>query len=127
MNKYDKRFVVILVVIVLCFYLPMLIHNIIQPSSQREVVVYYKDQEILRQKLSVDNKYVVDGTLGDVEIEVKDGKVRVEKENSPYNICSIQGWVDSSAIPIVCLPNDIVVRIIDEGNLTDNELDTVIQ
>ena len=70
--------------------------------------------------------YTVKGTLGDVQVEVKDKRVRVEKENSPYHLCSIQGWVEDANRPIVCLPNNIVVQI--EANDADEDaVDTVIQ
>ena len=60
-----------------------------------------------------------------VAVEVKNDAVRVEKETSPMHLCSIQGWVEQSNHPIVCLPNNIVVSI--EASDGDEEVDTVIQ
>ncbi len=124
MNKYDKMFIGILILLVICLYIPSLVLKFNHATNNKMVVVYYRDEEIMRQKLSEDKTYVVDGALGDVVIEVKDDKVRVEKEDSPYHICSIQGWVEDGSTPIVCLPNEIVVRIIYDE---DVEVDTVIQ
>lgn len=124
MNKYDKMFIALLLIVVFFLYVPSLLVKMMQPNSEKMVVVYYRDEEILREKISKNETYVVDGVLGDVVIEVKDQKVRVEKEESPYHICSIQGWVDDASTPIVCLPNEIVVRILYDE---DVEVDTVIQ
>ena len=55
---------------------------------------------------------------------MKDGKVRVEKENSPYHYCSIQGYVSDPATPIICLPNEVVVQIEGGG---EGAVDTQIQ
>ena len=53
-----------------------------------------------------------------------DGRVRVEKENSPHHYCSIQGYVSDPSTPIICLPNEVVVTI--EGS-EESTVDTAIQ
>lgn len=53
--------------------------------------------------------------LDDMVIQIKDNRVRVEKEESPRNICSKQGWFDTPNLPIVCLPNSVLVMIVGEG------------
>ena len=58
--------------------------------------------------------------LGEMIIEIKDNKVRVKKEESPLHYCSIQGWVDSVAKPIVCLPNSVIVTILGQ-EVPDND------
>ena len=60
--------------------------------------------------------------LGEMVIEIKDNKVRVKKEESPLHYCSMQGWVDSVAKPIVCLPNGVIITIIGQ-NVYDNDLE----
>jgi len=85
-------------------------------------VVYSYDKEVLRIDLKVDKTYTVKGALGDVFIEVASGRVRVEKETSPYHLCSIQGWVQYANIPIVCLPNHIVI-IIENGKVNPDDPD----
>jgi len=74
--------------------------------------------------MAVNKNYTVKGTLGDVFIEVKDKAIRVEKETSPYHLCSIQGWVQYANVPIVCLPNHIVIVI---QNAKDGGEDTTVQ
>ena len=124
MNNADKILACILLCISFFMYgwLWMIYQN--QKNDVKEAVVYYKDEEILRVPLEQDHNHEVQGTNGSVLLEVKDGQIRVEKENSPYHYCSIQGWVDSSSEPIVCLPNDIVVLI---ESKNENDVDTVIQ
>ena len=126
MNKADKVFILIVAVCACLQYVPLLWSAYQDAGKEKEVVVSYKDQEILRKDLKINDVYTVKGTLGDVQVEVKDKRVRVEKENSPYHLCSIQGWVEDANRPIVCLPNNIVVQI--EANDADEDaVDTVIQ
>lgn len=126
MNKADKIFIAMVFIGSLLFYVPLFVEDWINKDKPKEVVVNYKSEEILREDMRKDGTYVVKGTLGDVEIEVKDEAVRVEKENSPYHLCSIQGWVEDTGRPIICLPNEIVVQI-EAGEDTKNGVDTVIQ
>lgn len=111
MNKADKILIVVLVVVSCLLYVPLLYTDFLHKDAEKEVVVIYKDQEILRVDLNVNDTYEVDGTLDKVVVEVQDGKVRVEKETSPNNICSIQGWVEDANRPIICLPNDVIIKI----------------
>ncbi|MCF0245706.1 MAG: NusG domain II-containing protein [Ileibacterium sp.] len=85
-------------------------------------VVQVRNKEIMAIDLLKDANYTVQGTNGPVNIEVKDGAIRVTQENSPHHYCSKQGFVDSVNTPIVCLPNETVITI--EGE--DESEDTVI-
>ena len=126
MNKADKLFIMIVAICACLLYVPLVWSAYRDAGRDKEVVVSYKDREILRKSLALNDVYTVKGTLGDVQVEVKDKRVRVEKENSPYHLCSIQGWVEDANRPIVCLPNNIVVQI--EANDADEDaVDTVIQ
>lgn len=59
-------------------------------------VVRYRNEEVLRLDLHQNGIYHVKGTNGTVAIEVKDGAVAVIEENSPYHLCSLQGFVFQS-------------------------------
>ena len=125
MNKADKIFIFIVVICSALFYVPLFWMQVQDKNKAKEVVVSYKNEEILRADLEKDHVYKVQGTLGEVTIEIQEGRVRVEKETSPLNLCSIQGWVKESNRPIVCLPNNIVVQI--ETMEDENGDDVVIQ
>lgn len=121
MNKWDKFFIALLLAISVGLYATVQSMVIAATSNEKIAIVTYRDREILRIDMSKDGTYVVDGTLGDVFIEVKDNRIRVEKETSPYNICSIQGWVEYANIPITCLPNHIVIMISNAPNQDDED------
>ena len=42
-------------------------------------------------------------------IEIENGKIRVSKADCPDHTCVNMGWLDSS-VPIVCLPNHLVIQ-----------------
>ncbi|MEG0274751.1 NusG domain II-containing protein [Amedibacillus sp. YH-ame10] len=121
MNKADKIFILVVVISSALFYVPLFWIHAQEKNKAKEVVVSYKNEEVLRVDVSLDHSYHVKGSLGDVIVEIKDKQVRVKRETSPQNLCSIQGWVKDSNRPIVCLPNNIVVMIeaVDEENGDD--------
>lgn len=51
-----------------------------------------------------------DGTLLN-RIAIEPGRIRVEHANCPDQVCVNQGWIRDSALPIVCLPNKLVIEI----------------
>ena len=92
---------------------------VITTRNSNYAYVYYDGTKIKEISLDKDDKYIVQGYNGDIVIEVKNKKIRVVEENSNNHLCSKQGFTNS--IPIVCLPNKIVI---DFSN--DNNLDTVM-
>lgn len=48
---------------------------------------------------------------GSNTVTVRDGQICVSHATCPDQVCVKQGWVDSAGIPIVCLPNGLVIEI----------------
>lgn len=119
MTRADKILICIIMLASIVTLIPIFKNKV----DSNYVTVKVSNQEVLSLDLSKDGTWDVKGTLGTVTIEIKDRKVRVVQENSPQHLCSKQGFVSSSNVPIVCLPNETVVQI--EGS--DKEMDTVIQ
>lgn len=119
MNKNDIKLIVVIFVIVT---LSIIFINIFKKTGSF-AKVYYEDDLILKIDLSKDGNYKVNGYNGEVLIEVKDNKIRVDRENSSRHLCSKQGFIDSTTQTIVCLPNKIIIKI--EGK--DQELDGVVK
>lgn len=123
MNKYDKLFAIIVLACSVALYGSFEWLSRFAASNEKIAIVSYRNKEVLRIDMKKNDVYQVQGTLGLVDIEVKDGKIRVEKETSPYHLCSIQGWVEQTITPIVCLPNHVVIVI--EAAETDDGDDVV--
>lgn len=122
MNKHDKIFIgfIVIVSIALFFSTGKLVSSVNKDEAQ--AIVSHKDREVLRINMNKDGLYTVKGDLGDVVIEVLDGKIRVSEEKSPLNYCSIQGWVNKTNVPIVCLPNSIIIVIDQNGQATEEDI-----
>ena len=122
MKRADKLCILVIMAACVLFYVPLWFAY--EGTEANEVVVQVRNEEVLRVSLWEDGTYPVEGKLGEVLVEVNEGRVRVEKETSPYHYCSIQGYVSDPSTPIICLPNEVVVTI--EGS-EEGAVDTQIQ
>lgn len=61
--------------------------------------------------LSRDAVHEADGPLGVTRIEVRAGRVRVLSSPCPRQSCRHGGWIDAPGAALVCLPNQVVVRL----------------
>lgn len=58
----------------------------------------------------IDAEYTVEGDVGQMVIEVKDKKWHVLDVDCYDYTCRNMGWMDhDNLLPIICLPNDIVI------------------
>lgn len=59
-------------------------------------------------------------TAGGVNtVEIRDGKIRVKDADCPDKTCVRMGWLDSAAMPIVCLPHGLVIEFVDADGGVD--------
>ncbi|HHX10563.1 MAG TPA: NusG domain II-containing protein [Firmicutes bacterium] len=59
-----------------------------------------------------DGTIPVEGPLGTTIVEVERGRVRVLSSPCPEHICMNTGWISKPGQIIVCMPNQVVVRIV---------------
>lgn len=115
-NKYDIFIYILSFILISCL---LVISNVVTNKAEGKVkyaIVTIEGKQKFKLNMDEDIEIVLTkdkypSLLGEMIIEIKDNKVRVKKEESPLHYCSMQGWVDSVARPIVCLPNSVVVTI----------------
>lgn len=52
------------------------------------------------------------------QIEIKDHQIHMLEAECPDKTCVHMGWLDSG-LPIVCLPNHLVIQFREEGEIAD--------
>ena len=48
------------------------------------------------------------------------GRIRVESADCPDQVCVDQGWISDGTVPVVCLPNRLVIQIEGGGDGLDS-------
>ena len=82
------------------------------------VVIRDGEQNVYELPLNQNTTKTVTTDLGTNLIEIKDGRVHVEKADCPTQDCVHQGWIDAAGQQSVCLPHKLTVDIVDESAKT---------
>lgn len=77
-----------------------------------EVVVEVSGKPVASFSLAEDRTYVIDGSGGTNTLVIKDGHAWVEEASCPDGLCKNMGKIHNSSQSIVCLPNEVVIRIV---------------
>lgn len=124
-NKYD---IIVYIISFILICVLFIVSNAVTNKAKGEVlyaIVTIEGKQKYKLDMNEDVEIVLSpdkysSLLGEMIIEIKDKKVRVKKEESPLHYCSMQGWVDSVARPIVCLPNAVIITIMGQAT-PDND------
>ncbi|MGN1432153.1 MAG: NusG domain II-containing protein [Ruminococcus sp.] len=103
--------IVFSVAAVLCLGVWLFISNV---SSQSLVVGIYQDGSLVEKidlnSVTGEREITLSGEYGDNVILVSNGHISMKSADCPDKICVEHGELKSSASPIVCLPNKVVIK-----------------
>lgn len=78
-------------------------------SLEGRVIVRMNGQVVEEAGLRLNRVIRVRGPLGESQVEISGGRVRVARDPSPRQLCVLQGWIPPGAAA-VCLPNRLSVE-----------------
>ncbi|MCL2522724.1 MAG: NusG domain II-containing protein [Erysipelotrichales bacterium] len=87
--------------------------------ENKRAEIFYRGELVASFRLGPESyaDFSFEGRLGLIVVQIREYQVRVVEETSPRNLCSRQGFIQRVGEIIVCLPNEVFVRI--SGNLTN--------
>ncbi len=89
------------------------------------VAEIYLDGSLYRTlSLSEDTELIVESSYGSNTITVSDGAVSVTAADCPDKVCVASGAICGGAVPIICLPHRLEVRIVSAER---SDIDTQIR
>lgn len=94
-----------------------IIMNIERKNPTAEV--YVNGVLIRKESLSRDIEFTVESENGVNVVKIENGSVRVAFADCPDKVCVERGAVSGGAVPIVCLPHRVEIRIVDGENGAD--------
>ena len=118
--KHNKHDIVIYIISFLLIVCLLVVSNYVTNKAKGKVlyaIVTIEGKQKFKLDMNEEIELVLSpdkysSLLGEMIIEIKDKRVRVKKEESPLHYCSMQGWVDNVARPIVCLPNAVIITVV---------------
>ena len=80
----------------------------------------YSDNKLIRTViLNKDDEFTVENGDNYNIVRIKNGKISVVEANCKNQICVKQGETDRSLLPIVCVPNGLVIKVEDGDKKMD--------
>ena len=71
-------------------------------------------------------QFILTCTSGSNTILVEPGRIRITDADCPDQICVTSGWLENGAVPIVCLPHRLVIRLESaSADTASNIIDTI--
>lgn len=93
-----------------CAAIFVVMMNIKRENAVAEV--YLNGVLIRKEPLSEDIEFKVESENGVNVVRIENGAVRVTFADCPDKVCVNRGTVSGGAVPIVCLPHGLEIRIV---------------
>lgn len=124
----NKRIRVLVIIIVLFLGISLVALFTIHHNGKQGIVMaeIYRDNKLIQEiNLSeVSEPYQMTVEYGEKDyniLEIRPGSVGIIEASCPDLLCKNMGFVDSSLMPITCLPNHLVIKVrtIQDSEITD--------
>lgn len=112
---------------VVFIFIVISIISIPKSNSEDYAVIRYNNKIVKKMPLSIDDDFIMlkkdypDLYGNELIVTVKNQKVSITKEDSPFHYCSYLGEISNRGSSLICAPNCVRVTIEGEGN--DNIID----
>lgn len=119
----SKRYVIALISLLLIAAAGTAVWFIMRNAERADPTAeIIQDGKLLRSvRLSEDAEFTIECAEGFNTVTVKDGAVMISAADCPDKICVKTGAISGGAIPIVCLPHRLEIRIVN-GSGVDAEV-----
>ena len=125
-NEKENKTVLILcviIIVILCGATCAIIYTMVSKSSGRYARIYQNGELLYTIDLSqVGETYTLD-IYGDEEqqnvVEVRNGEVGMVSASCPDQLCVNMGFTHTEAMPVTCLPNQVLIEISDDAPKED--------
>ncbi len=109
---------IVIIICALVFVISAAVCAVLLNASHGDIVEIKSGGELLytiELAKSTDRTITVEFKGKENTIIIENHKIRVFEAGCPDKVCVNTGWLESPAIPIVCLPNRLVIKYADGG------------
>ncbi|SKA64401.1 hypothetical protein SAMN02745111_00959 [Eubacterium uniforme] len=119
-NKIEKALWIIILGVAVALFLFLKF----SANDGEQVIVKVDKKEIARYDLNTDREVIIDGKDGGKNtLVIKDGKAYIKDATCPDKLCEHQGKIHMVGQSLICLPNRVVIEIVDDDK--DEEFDGI--
>ena len=117
-KQRNHKVTAVFIVALLCLVLIISLIAILCPAAggTKFIADIYQDGDLLTSipldDVNAPYNFTVTGESGSVnEIEIRSGSIGIISADCPDKLCIHQGFISNSKLPIVCLPNRLVIQL----------------
>ncbi len=116
-KKISKTAVFLALILIIACLLSIIAIICRLPSSKEQLTAYIYQNGELIQSIDLNNvpsdyTFTITSPNGNYnEISVKQGGIAIIDADCPHKLCVSLGYADSSLLPIVCLPHNLVILV----------------
>ncbi len=119
LTRYDKILLVVILIACIAGFIFVKIKYFRSYVKPHIVIIEVEGKEVRRIDLHGIENVKIKGVRGVTLVEIQEHKVRVSDSDCPNHTCVKQGWISYKGQNIICIPNQVVVRIEGENELYD--------
>ena len=112
-SKFDIVFIALILVFSASSIIGVTLRRFQQPQQPRIAFVYQAGKVL--EKVNLEKDSLVTILNGKMQLQVKNGRIRVVKADCLQQICVNMGWIQLSGQTITCVPNKVSVEIKSKG------------
>ncbi|MCQ2420146.1 MAG: NusG domain II-containing protein [Clostridia bacterium] len=117
MDKIKNRTWILIFTLLVAFLAAI---SFLKPKQPSSAVGIYQNGILLQTvDLSSDQTIVVEGEAGRNTIVVQNGEILVRSAECPDGVCVKHGPLSPGGTPIICLPNRLVIRWMQDAGTAD--------
>lgn len=122
--KYVKSVDIIIILFTILTIIMFSLFVYLQPNDEKQVVIESSHETWI---YDINDDMIIDipGPLGDTEVVIQDGSVHVHDSPCRNKICVSTGEIKRTGQWIICLPNDVFVRIEGREDTHEDKVDDV--
>ena len=122
-NKYLKPFDFIIILFFVCLSVVVLINSSYFKKGEKKFV-RITGKNVYEFPLDTNREIEIEGLIGVSTVKIEDSKVYIINSPCQKKYCIQRGKISTSNNPLVCLPNGIIINII-EKNRSRNNTDSI--
>ena len=128
MKFFKKIDIIIITIITIVCILSLITYNFISRDKPAKAEIYYKSELIQTVELNtgVDKTFSIPQDENVVFHLYKDGSIRFGESDCPDKVCVNTGKLKTVGQTAACLPNEIILKIIPDGDYSEDEPDIII-
>lgn len=114
MSKRKKIIIAALISVILLAAVGICVFAVLSPAADKHIAEISLNGEIIRTidlNTAPDETFTVESELGTNTVSIRGGEISVTDASCPDKICVNHGPLKSELLPIVCLPNKLIISL----------------